>query len=468
MKKKLDVPRIVIAGLGGDTGKTFVTLGLIGALRNYKKLKVAAFKKGPDYIDAAWLGKAAAEDAHNLDSFLMSTSNIRQSFYENSVAHDFAVIEGNRGLYDGFDTEGTHSTAELAKIIDSPVILVISVKKVTRTAAAFVLGCLHLDPDLPIIGVIVNNCGTLRQSRVIADAIEQTCHIPVLGVIPRLREQQYLPDRHLGLITPSEHESMEKTIFNLAEIISEHVHVDRVIEMCVAFREKNTRQWSVPERKCSTISSSRRLRIGYFCDSAFTFYYPDNLEALQDEGAELVPISSLREPGLPDIDGLYIGGGFPETHADQLAQNQALMTEVKNSVKGGLPVYAECGGLIYLCRSLTFKGNTFPMSGIFDIDISMSEKPQGHGYSIMEVDRENPFYELKKKITGHEFHYSTMIGAQKLDEKTAFQVIRGSGVSNKRDGLTKYNVLATYLHVHARGNSDWAPSFMAAVRRIRT
>jgi cobyrinic acid a,c-diamide synthase len=301
-------PRVVVAGLAGDAGKTLVSIGLARALRR-RGLRVAPFKKGPDYIDPAWLACAAGQGARNLDTFLMSPEAITQSLEDASGA-DIAVIEGNRGLFDGVDADGTHSTAELAKLLKAPVILVIDVSKSTRTVAALVLGCLALDPQLPLAGIILNRVGSKRQERIIREAIARVSRVPVLGAVPRL-PLDHLPSRHLGLLMPGERSDCEPTLDALANAIESAVDVEAI--HCLADAAPR-----LPTRAPAThVQPGIRpgVRIGVLRDEAFCFYYRENLAALEAEGAELVFISPLRDRALPAINALYAGGGYPEEHA---------------------------------------------------------------------------------------------------------------------------------------------------------
>ena len=450
--------RIVIAGTGGDTGKTLVSMGLV-ALWRQRGLKVAVFKKGPDYIDAAWLEFASGTPARNLDTYMMGAEAVAASFVRHSRSADVSLIEGNRGLFDGVDTQGTHSTAELAKLLNAPVILLQDVTKVTRTAAAAVLGCLQLDPQVQVAGVILNRVAGPRHERVVRESIESICGVPVIGAIPRISGENVLPGRHLGLVTPQEHSGVEGLKEKTAEIVERHVDIDRIL--AIARQVPALSQEPRSEKKVRPSSSA--VRLAYFKDSAFNFYYQDNLEALQAAGAELIPVSSLQRDTLPPCDGLYIGGGFPETHAEQLSRNRSLLADVKRKAVAGLPIFAECGGLIYLCHSIAFHHNVYPLSDVFPVDLQMMAKPQGHGYMEVEVDTDNPYFPRGSRIRGHEFHYSRVIAGWE-QVKSIYAVNRGEGCLNHRDGLLFGNVLASYLHLHAAGVPEWADNFVQVAR----
>jgi len=321
-------------------------------------------------------------------------------------------------------------------------------------------GCRAVDPQLKMAGVILNRVAGSRHTKVITEAIEQICQLPVLGAIPKLGVDEYLiPGRHLGLITPSEFKGGSELYVRLAEIAEKYLDIERLQAIARA---------AAPLPSAAPVPPARSSegRIGYFRDSVFTFYYPENLEALAAEGAELVGISSLDDSALPEIDALYIGGGFPETHAEQLSANESLRRAVREGVERGLPVYAECGGLIFLCRSLQVDGQIYPMAGVFDIALRMNKRPVGHGYTELAVAGKNPFLAAGSIVKGHEFHYSGPVEA--VPEKAScLQVTTGVGLGGGRDGLLHRNCLACYTHLHAEGVPGWATSMMRAAREYR-
>ncbi|MDQ1265735.1 MAG: cobyrinic acid a,c-diamide synthase [Bacteroidota bacterium] len=448
-------PRVTIAGLSGDSGKTFLTCGILSVLKA-KGYSLAVFKKGPDYIDPAWLKIASETETRNLDTFLMGNDNILNSFTKNASGKDISVIEGNRGLFDGFDIQGSHSTAELAKLLKSPLILILNITKLTRTAAALVLGCKVLDKDLNIAGIILNHVAGKRHERTAKDAIENETGIPVIGSIPKLGAKDILPSRHLGLITPGEYSSAEKAIGIVKSAINDYVEIDKIIEIAISAPELQYQQ--LIEKNII----KKNVKIGYFCDKIFSFYYPENLEALESKGAELLKISSIEDSCLPELDCLYIGGGFPESNIEELVNNRLLMQSVKYAAVNGLPIYAECGGLIYLCDSIEIDNNEYPLAGVFPLKIKMNQRPQGHGYCEAFVARANPFYKVGAFLKGHEFHYSRIIeNDNKFD--TCLDITRGTGAINGRDGLIYKNVFASYLHLHALGCPDWAEGMIGVI-----
>lgn len=445
-------PRLVVAGTAGDSGKTIASLGLLLAARR-RGLSPAAFKKGPDYIDAAWLAWAAGAPTRNLDSFMQPAEALRQSFVRHA-SPELSLVEGNRGLLDGMDGEGTHSTAALARLLGAPVVLVVSAAKVTRTVAAPVLGCLQLEPEVTIAGVILNRVAGARHEAVARQAVERLAGVPVLGAIPHGRGPALLPDRHLGLVPPEEHGDVELAAQRILELVGGHVDLERILEVA--------RGAPVLERAAPPPPAPvSRVKVGVFRDSAFTFYYPENLEALEASGAELVPISGLDDAHLPPgLGALYLGGGFPETHGPRLSQNESLRAEVRRAAEAGMPIHAECGGLIYLGRSLRTPEGTFPMAGVLPIDLVLEPRPVGHGYVSLSVDRENPLFPVGQELRGHEFHYTRVVVADPTSISLAFEVRRGAGAVDGRDGFVYKNVLAAYTHLHAVGVPQWAPALV--------
>ena len=444
-------PRVVIAGLRGGSGKTTLSLGLIAAWQQ-REGEVVAFKKGPDYIDAGWLALAAGQPCYNLDQYMMSGEQILDSFRQHTQKAQGAVVEGNRGLFDGMDADGSCSTAELAKLLQAPVILVVDGSMVTRTAAAAVLGCQHLDPEVAIQGVVLNRVAGPRHQEMLKTTIERYCRVPVVGAIPKLKGDDF-PERHMGLVTALEHPEAREAILSRIQVVERYLDMEKVLAIA-SQAPPMTLEPVYPRKRAS--KAYRQPTIGIIRDSAFQFYYPENLEALEKRGASLVTINALQDTFLPELDGLYIGGGFPETHAEQLAANDQLRRELRSAIEDGLPVYAECGGLMYLGRSLEIKGNTYPMVQALPMDFQLEKKPQGHGYTELEVVKTNPFYPVGTTLRGHEFHYSRVTRFDLGPESLTFAMKRGSGILDRKDGVCYKNILATYSHVHAVGTPEWA------------
>ncbi|MCX7909545.1 MAG: hydrogenobyrinic acid a,c-diamide synthase (glutamine-hydrolyzing) [Ignavibacteria bacterium] len=445
-------PRVVIAGLSGDSGKTLVSVGLCSYLKN-KGFTIFPFKKGPDYIDPMWLSIASGSNARNLDTFIMGKQSILHSFISNTHPNGIAIIEGNRGLFDGFDENGSHSTAELAKILESPVILVLNVQKMTRTTGVIAWGLRYFDIGLNVAGVIVNNYSGKRHKEIVSKSITEISGLPVIGAIPKIQDKILFPSRHLGLTTPYELNEKIEAIENARKIIEDYVETEKIIEIA-----NRTNEIYVTKLEETKNFIKKNVKIGYFWDKAFCFYYKENLEALEKFGAELIPTSPIESSTVPEVDGIYIGGGFPETNAFDLSSNLTFLVDFKNKVSNGLPVFAECGGLIYLADELEYNGS-YKLSGVLPVRVSLNSKPVGHGYFEGIIDRENPFFEVGTYIRGHEFHYS-FISEYKMEIETAVKVIRGVGCSNNRDGLFLNNVFASYFHIHTCGSPFWAKNFV--------
>ena len=452
----MNIPRITIAGLSGGSGKTILSVGIIAAWTNLGK-KIAPFKKGPDYIDAGWLALAAGMPCYNLDAFMMEKEQVGLSFITHSMNKDIAVIEGNRGLYDGIDIKGSTSTAELAKLLNSPVILCIDCTKATRTMAAVVLGCLQFDPDVQIKGIVLNRIAGPRHEDVLRKSIEYHCGVPVLGAIPKLKKQNF-PERHMGLLPTQEHAWAKDSISAISEKVSKYVDLAKIKK--VAYNALKT-SFSRSGRQQSVISIQQPApRIGIVRDSAFQFYYPENIEALISLGAETVFISPFSDSKIPALDAMYIGGGFPETHAKELVEKAAFRQQLKSLAEDGLPIYAECGGLMYLGKELILDGKSYPMADVLPIVFGFSKKPQGHGYTIIKVEKENPYFKTGTEIRGHEFHYSRVLKWTGHENNLVFCMKKGVGFINKKDGVCYKNVLATYTHIHALGTPFWAEALV--------
>ena len=446
-------PRIIIAALKGGSGKTILSLGLTSAWREMGH-RVASFKKGPDFIDSGWLSFAAARPCFNLDPFLMNPGQIVASLLRNSAGADIAVIEGNRGLFDGLDLDGCCSTGELGKIIKSPVLLIVDVTMATRTVAALVMGCQKFDPDLRISGVILNRVAGLRQESLARNAVEQYCGIPVVGAVPKLK-QNIFPERHMGLVPHLETDYAEKAVAWARGVAEKHLDLKTIWNLAHEAPPLDSPPETVEEEGALRLPEFRP-RIGVLRDKSFWFYYPENLDQIRRLGATLIEINSLEDREVPPIDALYIGGGFPETQAHALADNVSFRASLKQKIEEGLPVYAECGGLMVLGKELVVDGKEFPMVGALPLSLILEKRPQGHGYTVLEVTDKNPYYPIGEVLKGHEFHYSKAVLHPSDDTRTVFKVLRGEGIDGKKDGLCRKNVLATYTHIHAGGNPEWA------------
>jgi cobyrinic acid a,c-diamide synthase len=469
----MNFPRILISALRGGEGKTVVSIGITAAWKESGK-QVTPFKKGPDYIDAGWLSFAAGRPCYNLDTFLIEAPRILESFYSHSSKEGISVIEGNRGLFDGIDIQGRTSSAELAKLLGSPVVLCIDCTKSTRTMAAAVLGCMTFDPDVAIKGVILNRVAGSRHEDVLRKNVEQYCRIPVLGAIPKLDWEKF-PERHLGLVPTPEHGFAREAVDDAARIAARYLDLDALADISfnapalpvpkdllkkIRCNERIKDRPGPDSESCSYSGRHPKPKIGIIRDSAFQFYYPENIEALQAEGAQTLVISPFTSRVIPPVDALYIGGGFPETHAHELSENISFRRQLKELAEDGLPIYAECGGLMYLGEELVLEGTSYPMTGVLPAVFGFSQKPQGHGYTVVAVDQTNPYFAVGTEIRGHEFHYSKVLKWRGQDNDLAFVMKRGMGFLNKRDGICYKNVLATYTHIHALGTTSWAAALV--------
>ncbi|THB64886.1 MAG: cobyrinate a,c-diamide synthase, partial [Desulfovibrio sp.] len=369
----MNLPRIIIAGLSGGSGKTLVSLGLARAFVE-RGLKVKPFKKGPDYIDAAWLGLAAKADPANLDPHIMDRELVLPLFLDRMQGSDLGLVEGNRGLFDGKDLSGSCSTSELSRRLQAPVVLVIDGTKMTRTAAAIVKGCLEFEPGLDLAGVIINRTAGVRHRAMLKAAIEEYTGVPVLGMLPKIAEDP-IPERHMGLVSVREYARAEEILGSLARIVEESVDIDAVLAIANkgSGLELSRHEMLWPR----SVADGQRPTIGYVRDAALWFYYEENLEALRRAGAELVEVSLLDDDPWPELHGLYLGGGFPETQAEILAANVSRREQVKALADAGMPIYAECGGFMYLGQFLRFQGQEYPMAGVFPVTTEIHAKPQG-------------------------------------------------------------------------------------------
>ena len=449
---RVKIPRLVIAGLSGDSGKTLVSLGIARALSD-RGVAVRPFKKGPDYIDTAWLGVAARSTCRNLDTFLMNDEAMASALATAARDADLILVEGNRGLFDGVDVEGSHSTAMLARRLAAPVVLVLDCTKMTRTAAALVLGCRAMDPELDLAGVILNRVGCGRHETIVREAVAGIAGTPVLGVIRRIKGDDPLPGRHLGLVTAVEHPDPEEAVQRAAEAVADGIDLDRLLAVA---------QWSPELELMPAVTPVEQVAvtIGYLEGKAFSFYYAENLERLRAAGVQLVPVDPAGASELPEVDGLYIGGGFPEVHAARLGANTEFTASIRTRVDAGMPVYAECAGLMYLARELVVDGVTHTMAGVLDLVVEQRPTPQGHGYEVAVVDRDNPFFAAGTRLVGHEFHYSRLVSGSDR-EHTVLRVERGTGIGDSRDGITNGRVFASYLHLHAGATPGWADGFLS-------
>jgi cobyrinic acid a,c-diamide synthase len=410
-----------------------------------------------------WLGRAAGHDCHNLDYYTMDSSEIKDTVGFYASGSDISIIEGNKGLYDGLDLDGSNSNAALAKLLNAPVVLVLDARGMTRGIAPLILGYQNFDPDIRIAGVILNQLGGSRHEGKLRAVIEHYTEVPVIGAVGRNPDLQIL-ERHLGLIPSNEQDDAEQQIKAIGDAIAGQVDLDALLAIAKAS--------STPPAPATSPfhidSLEQTLRIGIAKDEAFGFYYPGDLEAIQQAGAELIDIDMLNDRKLPDMDGLIIGGGFPESCMETLQANQSLRNAVRDAIHAGLPVYAECGGLMYLSRSLTWKGKTCTMANVIPGDAVMHEHPQGRGYVRLETTTGFPWQPgAGKAVAAHEFHYSALEQLE-APETYAFKVLRGAGVDGEHDGYVYRNLLACYCHQRTTRSNRWTQYFLEFVVQCKS
>jgi len=454
-------PRILIAGTSSRVGKTLVSIGLMRALTN-RGYTVQPYKVGPDFIDPSFHFFATGRPSRNLDSFMMKKRDIIEAFERGFRGADIAVIEGTMGLYDSHNAvDEKGSTAEISKILKCPVILVANVERMSRTAAPFLLGYRIFDPNVQIAGVILNRVGNERHARKAKTAVESLAKMKVLGVIPR-RGDIVIPDRHLGLIPAFERDEFLELFDKLAEVVEKYVDVDKIIEIAYKAPDIEIVEENEIFRKKSDITS---VKLGIFRDRVFTFYYQDNIDALVACGAKIYYIDSINDRKLPEVDALYIGGGFPEIFARELEKNEKLRERIYEFCESGKPVYAECGGLMYLGETLkTLDGSEYEMVGFLPIKTEMFRRFQALGYSIYKVINDNIISHKGDQILGHEFHYSKVTEIKgKLN--FAFKVERGKGILDSYDGIILKNTLANYIHIHVLSYPNFARNFILSAKK---
>ena len=466
---------LLISAAHKSSGKTTVSVGLAAAL-GARGLRIQSFKKGPDYIDPMWLARASGRPCYNLDFNSQTEAEICVLFARHAQRADLALIEGNKGLHDGIDSEGRDSSAALAKLLTASVVLVIDAVGITRGVAPLVLGNQVFDRDVAIRGVILNRVASPRQESKLRQALERYTDLPVIGAIGR-DPTLVVKERHLGLITPEETEALDETIGRLRSAVEQGVNLDRVLQVArtapADWHPLANSETDLASPGTEAAAAARPdVRIAVARDAAFGFYYPDDLEALEQAGAELVFFNALQDARLPEADGLFIGGGFPETQMPMLAANRGLKGQIQRAALDGLPIYAECGGLMYLTRSITWDSQVHEMVGFIPADTVMHSTPQGRGLVVLEETDASPWPRGEKltaegggpRIHAHEFHYAAL---ERLDPATrfAYRVIRGCGIDGRHDGIVKGNVLAGFCHLRSTARSGcWARRFVAFVR----
>ena len=436
----MNIPRIVIGGVTSAVGKTTISTAIMYTLKQ-KGLHVQPFKVGPDFIDPSYHTYVTGRQSRNLDVWMMGENGVLNCFHNASSGADIAVVEGVMGLFDGISgKDDFSSTAQVAKILNAPVILVIDAGKAARSIAAIATGFLHFDKKLRIIGTILNNVAGDKHANFITEAFADKVKVPIIGIVRRSKEITMV-ERHLGLIpTPELEEKQKRAIFQSAKFVSEQIDLDKIKYLLDKVQTTDPLQKQIP---------NGQIKIAVAIDESFNFYYADNLDALREQKAELIFFSPINNCKLPEnIHGVILGGGFPEVLADKLEKNQSMGKSITKAAENGIPIYGECGGLMYLTRSIKGyrgdEGKKRNMVGLIDADTFISGKLT---LNYTEANSNASIFGKISKVRGHEFHYSRIENIAK-DSKFAYVMRRGDGIDNKKDGFMVYNCLASYMHLH--------------------
>jgi len=433
LDKELKIPRLVVAGVTSGVGKTSITSAIIYGIKK-RGYSIQPFKVGPDYIDPSYLSAISGKDAKNLDVWLMGESELLHSFVKNSTS-DISVIEGVMGYYDGFGGKTNYaSTHHVASLLKSPTILILDASKTARSIAATALGFAKFHRNSRIVGIILNKIGSKKHESMCKQALA-SLKVPILGSI--LRNSESLESRHLGLIPVKEQRSLQNKIRKVSREISDSLDIDKIIQICKNVSELPKVQAKKIKKPIATVAVA--------LDSSFNFYYHDNLEALRREGAKLKFFSPISDKKIPKCDLIYIGGGFPEVLGQSLERNTTMRNLIKKHAEEGMPIYAECGGLMYLTKSISFGKKKYKMVGLFDAETQMTKK-MTLNYTEGRITS-NCLISGPAKFRAHEFHYSRISNLAR-DAKLVYDLKIGEGISGKKDALSEYNTLASYCHLY--------------------
>ncbi len=487
-----------------NSGKTTLSIAICRLLKQ-KNFTVQPFKKGPDFIDPMWLGIASQKNCYNLDFYFLSKKKIVKHFMERSAESDISIVEGNHGLYDSTDLYGRTSNASLAKLLCLPVILVVDVSEINRSIVPMILGFKDFDKNLKLSGLLLNKVHSKRHEKNLIRAIKYYTDVNVVGAVPNIAEVS-IKQRHLGLVSTLAKGELNELIEKITGMVSGYIDISAILKMSNVTAGKMAKKIGSPVNpffdsdnsnaagEHINISASnaaplhtdngnhninninniinnipnrkKRLKIGIALDNAFNFYYNENLEELEALGSELVFFSPLNDQVLPDVDAVYIGGGFPEVFAQALEANHSIRIDIKEKVEEGLPVYAECGGLMYLCRSITHNETESAMVGIIDADVKLTKKPKGHGYTMLKplnYSRDSwQWHQKVRTLKGHEFHHSFLDNMP--DACFGFNIIRGYGVNGSNDGIIYKNVLASFTHVYSKASPSWFKKWVSFIK----
>jgi len=456
------IPRIVVAGQSSGVGKTTLTVGLNAALTRQGHW-VQPFKCGPDYIDPMYHSQAAGHICRNLDTWMLPKERVKQNFIKASHAADIALIEGVMGLYDGYEALTERgSTAEIAKLLDAPVILVINAAKMARSVAAIAQGYRDFDPAVQIGGVICNNVGSERHARWVTEAVE-SIGLPVLGCVPRNHEL-HIPERHLGLLTAVERQAEVTTFLEQsADLITRYIDMEKVWSLACSAKAIHTKL-----KPDTPLVKSQTVRIAVARDEAFCFYYEDNFDYLRSAGATICEFSPLHDDRLPeDVAAIYLGGGYPELYAAQLGNNESMMDGLRQAIGRGMPVYAECGGLMLLTETLIdIHGDAHPMLGVLPGQVVMGDRVR-LGYREVTALQDTPILSADETVRGHEFHYSSWHYEDHADFQPAYRVTPRNHESDWREGVVMGNLHASYVHLHFGTKPAMATRFVEQARRYQ-
>ena len=446
--------RIILAGTGSAVGKTTISTGIMKALS--EKYNVQPFKVGPDYIDPSYHTLATGNTSRNLDSFFMSQSQIRDSYNKAMENKDLAIIEGVRGLYEGIDSiNDIGSTASVAKALDAPVILIINSRSLVKSAAALVLGFKELDKEVNIAGVILNKVKNKNHYLKTKRSIEEITNVEVIGGIER-NDKITIDQRHLGLVPAVERENSINHINNWSEVIKQSIDLDRLMEIMKEAPKINSNLEPIWNKL-----NKEKVKIGVAYDEVFNFYYKENIESLEANRAKIEYFSPLKDESLPDVDGIYIGGGYPELFSKELSNNKTMLKDIKDFHLADRPIFAECGGLMYLMNSI----HDDKMSGIYPYKSILTDRVQALKYTITEVQEDNIISKKGEVINGHEFHYSKVL-VDNLQNKLAFKITRGKGSYNNQDGFMSRNTLASYVHTHVAAMPDFGGNLTISAKEL--
>ena len=450
-------PVIVVAGTGSGVGKTSVSIALTAALKK-RGFAVQTFKVGPDFLDPTYLSMASGRKCYNLDGWMTGRDYVRVLFEKQTQDADVAVIEGVMGLFDGADATSLQgSTAEIAKWLDAEILLVLNARGMARSVAAMVKGFCEFEPELKTIGVIANNSGSKRHESWMSKALESASLPPLIGAVPKGAFPE-LPSRHLGLKSADSGNFSVEIIEKLSGAIEQHADLDEIINMLAL---KKREMGSVVAENGN---GSKRIRIGIAFDSAFSFYYPDNLEAMEARGCELIRFSPIADDSLPEeLDGLYIGGGYPELFAEQLMQNSSMLDSIRAFAESGRAIYAECGGLVYLSQGLETKGGKYEFASILPVWTKMRDSFQSLGYVDITLTENSLLGERGDRLRGHRFHYSELVDdpLKNSDWKTVYSLKRRLSDSEILEGYQKGRMLVSYVHAHLASSPKSIETFIS-------